>query len=133
VWSQEVECKTLWEREQRHGRDWIRQKHTNSNLEQRIPVRGVVFACFHRIHHIVLCIIISVSILHLVCVVFRGSGFCPETPWRVCMCRQAVRWFVHGFWFWLIEPPGRDEYPPGGVTVFAFSVELRLVQGHWDF
>jgi len=33
----------------------------------------------------------------------------------------------------LIEPPGRIEYPLGSATVFAFSIELRLVQGHWDF
>jgi len=43
----------------------------------------------------------------------------------ICLC------IVLGFW--LLKPPGKDEYPPGGATVLRFSVGLRFVQGHWDF
>jgi len=61
---------------------------------------------------------------------FVISGFCPETAWRACMSRQAVHLSVCSFEFWLFKPPGRDEYPPGGASVFALAVDLRFVQGN---
>jgi len=46
------------------------------------------------------------------------------------MSHQAVHLSVCNFGFWLLKPLGRDEYPPGGASVFALVVDLRSVQGH---
>jgi len=42
------------------------------------------------------------------------------------MCRQAVHLSVHNFGFWLLKPPDRDEYPPGGASVLRFLLTCVL-------